>query len=120
MSKSKNTFRELLQEQIEFSLKTFGEGDAIDRRCGLIDHIKKELDEIECQPMDLEEWIDVAILAFDGAWRTGASPCEIISAYRSKIEKNKNRRWPDWKTAQPGKAICHIKENDLIKGDGDA
>ncbi len=91
-----------LQRQREFSERTFGPGP---RTAGLIDHIRKELREIEADPGDLAEWIDVAILALDGAWRTGASPQQIIDALVAKQVKNEGRTWPDWRTAPPDKAI---------------
>lgn len=98
-----------LERQRRFSLSTFGPGDARDRVAGLVDHIAKELREILAEPNDLEEWIDVAILAFDGAWRTGASPELIAGALRAKLAKNEARQWPDWRTAEPGKAIEHLR-----------
>lgn len=98
----------ILEEQSKFSLETFGPGE---RTEGLIDHIKKELHEIELDPTDVMEWIDVAILAFDGAWRSGWEPSQIVEAYKQKLEKNKQRKWPDWRTAEPGKAIEHVRED---------
>lgn len=96
-----------LRRQCAFSLRTFGPGE---RTKGLIDHIIKELDEIESDPTDLSEWIDVAILAFDGAWRIGATPEQIVAAMVAKQTKNESRQWPDWRTAAPGKAIEHVKD----------
>lgn len=92
-----------LHRQIAWSHKTFGPGN---RTAGVIDHIRKELKEIE-ENDDLEEWIDVAILAFDGAWRSGFSAESIIAALRSKQLKNEKRTWPDWRTAPLDKAIEH-------------
>ena len=86
--------QEFIKRQIKWSKKTFGEGR---RTLGVTDHIKKELEEIRSDPDDLEEWIDVIILAFDGAWRTGHSPGEIINALRDKQLKNIKRQWPDLK-----------------------
>lgn len=100
---------EFLDRQREFSLVTFGPGDATDRASGICDHIRKELDEILQDPMDLEEWIDVAILAFDGALRTGATSGHIVQALIAKQEKNETRAWPNWLTAEPGKAIEHVR-----------
>lgn len=99
-------FRKHLSRQQEWSCKTFGPGE---RGLGIVDHIRKELLEIEARPFDLEEWIDVVILALDGAWRIGATPDQIISALVNKQTKNERRIWPDWHTAEPGKAIEHIK-----------
>lgn len=93
-----------LKRQREWSAHTFGPGN---RTAGVIDHIRKELKEIEESPLDLSEWIDVAILAFDGAWRAGYSPEEIASALVAKQAKNEARTWPDWRTMPEDKAIEH-------------
>lgn len=95
-----------LERQREFSAKTFGPGFRVHR---LIDHIKEELVEVEAEPFDLYEWIDIVILAFDGAWRAGYSPEDIVTALVRKQTKNEGRQWPDWRTAPPDKAIKHIK-----------
>ncbi len=81
-----------LERQRDWSTKTFGPGD---RAKGVVDHIRKELLEIERDPRDLTEWIDVVILALDGAWRSGASPEGIIKALVAKQAKNEARKWPD-------------------------
>lgn len=86
---------------------TFGPGR---RTEGVVDHIRKELIEVLEAPDDLKEWVDVIILAFDGAWRTGAGSQEIIDAIKAKQSKNEARQWPDWRTASPGQAIEHIRD----------
>ncbi len=93
-----------LARQREFSERTFGPGSRTD---GVIDHIRKELREIEAAPDDLSEWVDVVILALDGAWRAGHGPQQIIDAIVAKQAKNEARTWPDWRTAIPGQAIEH-------------
>lgn len=96
-----------LDHQRQWSRDTFGPGP---RTAGVLDHIRKELAEIEADPTDLTEWVDLIILAFDGAWRHGAEPSEIIAAIKAKQARNESRSWPDWRTAEPGKAIEHIAE----------
>ena len=96
-----------LYRQRDFSRKTFGPGD---RTEGVVDHIRKELCEIEHDPDDIEEWVDVIILAFDGAWRAGWAPEQIVEALVAKQMKNEGRVWPDWRTAPAGKAIEHVRE----------
>ncbi len=86
-------FAAILGAQRSWSKRTFGPSL---RTLGVTEHIAKELDEIRADPTDLEEWVDVMILGFDGAWRTGAEPQEILEAYISKMEKNFARTWPDW------------------------
>ncbi len=108
--------RSHLERQKKWSSLTFGPGD---RAKGVVDHIRKELCEIEQNPGDLEEWIDVVILALDGAWRSGASPNQIIAQLATKQAKNEARAWPDWRTASPDKAIEHRRGCALCdRGDG--
>jgi hypothetical protein len=102
-------FRQHLQRQREWSERTFGPGA---RTTGVIDHIRKELLEIEADPSDVIEWIDVVILALDGAWRAGYSPEQIIGALVEKQAKNEGRSWPDWRTMPTDKAIEHDRSCD--------
>ncbi len=98
-----------LERQRAFSLGAFGPGTRV---VGVIDHITKELVEIEETEAagndTLEEWVDVILLALDGAWRSGATPYEVAQAIRDKQAINENRTWPDWRTANPEKAIEHV------------
>lgn len=96
-----------LYRQRNWSNRTFGPGE---RTEGIVDHIRKELAEIDAARNDLMEWIDVVILALDGAWRSGYEPEEIVAALQDKQAQNENRRWPDWRTAEAGKAIEHIRD----------
>ena len=96
-----------LFRQRAFSLRTFGPSP---RTKGVIDHIRKELIEIETAPGDLMEWIDVVMLALDGAWRAGHEPAAIALALATKLTKNELRQWPDWRTAAPDTAIEHVRE----------
>lgn len=95
-----------LHRQREFSLRTFGPGE---RAAGVIAHIRKELVEIEAAPGDLYEWIDVVLLALDGAVRAGHTPEQVARALDAKLTRNEARNWPDWRTVEPGKAIEHIR-----------
>ena len=109
-----------LLRQMAFSHATFGPGQ---RTEGVIDHIKKELDEVLSAGKDdqTEEWVDVVILALDGLTRNVAyftddqrtNPQIVIevvcSAIIEKQCKNESRRWPDWRTTDPNKAIEHEK-----------
>lgn len=96
-----------LKRQAAFSLETFGPGA---RTAGVVDHIRKELTEIEADPADVMEWVDVIILAFDGAWRAGWTAEDIVTAIVAKQTRNEARTWPDWRTAAPDKAIEHVRE----------
>lgn len=95
-----------LWRQREFSARAFGPGPRVH---GILDHIRRELDEVLREPGDLSEWIDVAMLAFDGAWRSGATPSQIAAALHTKLVKNEAREWPDWRKSDPDKAIEHVR-----------
>lgn len=95
-----------LAHQRAWSLRTFGPGR---RTAGIVDHIRRELDEILDEPADLGEWVDVIILGFDGAYRAGHEPQSIIDAIKAKQAKNELREWPDWRTVPQDRAIEHVK-----------
>lgn len=112
-----------LLRQMAFSHATYGPGD---RAQGVIDHIRKELVEVEGTTSGTdaaEEWVDVVILALDGLTRSlafmygrrenpeavAARACSMIL---SKQANNEARVWPDWRTAEPGKAIEHDRGAD--------
>lgn len=96
-----------LERQMRFSQKIFGPGARVN---GVLDHMRKELDEVKREPSSLEEWIDLVILALDGAWRAGFSPEEICKGLVDKQTKNENRQWPDWRELDGETAIEHIRE----------
>jgi hypothetical protein len=95
-----------LWHQREWSWTTFGPGN---RTKGVLDHIRKELVEIEEDPYDVEEWADLLILAFDGAMRAGHEPQDIINAVKVKQKVNEARTWPDWRDRSPDEAIEHTR-----------
>jgi hypothetical protein len=98
-----------LHRQREFSQKTFGPGE---RLAGVLDHIRKELVEVEAEPKDMSEWADLAILAFDGALRQGHDPQAMLDAILAKQTKNEGRQWPDWRTQPTDRAIEHVRESE--------
>jgi len=95
-------------EKAKWSLETFGPGD---RYSGVVSHIREELKEIEEDPSSLEEWVDVILLAMDGAWRSaGADGDKLVKCLVAKQNRNQNRTWPDWRTLKTGEVSKHIGE----------
>ncbi len=94
-----------IENQKAFSKVTYGPKPRLQ---GITNHIREEADEIDLDPTDLEEWIDIIQLGLDGAWRSGHTPQEIVDMLHYKLEKNKRRDWPDWRTSDPDKPIGHI------------
>lgn len=95
-----------LYRQRKASRILFGPGQ---RTAGVLDHIRKEIAEIEAKADDVEEWVDLITLAFDGALRRGFTPEQIVTSLNAKQTKNELRDWPDWTTADPSKAIEHVR-----------
>lgn len=114
-----------LLRQMAFSHATFGPGQ---RTKGVTDHIQKELEEVReaaALPdpgwMVAGEWVDVVILALDGltrelSYRHGleagrADPentaRQAVNLITNKQSANEGRNWPDWRNADPDKAIEH-------------
>jgi hypothetical protein len=103
------TLEAYLERQIEWSRRTFG--PAL-RTKGVLDHIRKECSEVEANPHDLSEWVDLIILAVDGFWRHGGGPGDLMPALLAKQRKNMARSWPDWRTMSEDKAIEHDRSKD--------
>ena len=106
-----------LIRQMAFSHSTFGPGT---RTAGVIDHIRKELVEVEAAGGSSDEWVDVVILALDGLTRQlaycngdRAQPEAVVEAACSMIlckqSRNEARNWPDWRTQSPDKAIERVR-----------
>lgn len=100
-----------IAHQREWSTATFGPRD-LRGPLGPLAHIRKELDEVAADPTDLEEWVDVLILAFDGAWRAGHEPQQIIDGIKAKQAKNEARDWPDWRGVPADQAIEHVRSTE--------
>ncbi|RRY17890.1 DUF550 domain-containing protein [Brucella anthropi] len=109
MSVASETIEAYFARQIEWSTNTFG--PAL-RTNGILAHIRKELKEIEAEPHDLTEWIDVVMLAMDGFWRHGGSVDELMSRLLAKQRKNMARTWPDWRTMSDDVAVEHDRSKD--------
>jgi len=93
-----------LQQQAEWSLRTFGAGT---RAEGICKHIEKELGEIRKKPYDLVEWADVMILALDGYWRAGGDPQHIMDVLEGKQQINFRRKWPE--PSGPDEPTEHVR-----------
>ena len=74
---------EWCKRQWAWSDETFGPDN---RTKGIVQHIKKELKEVEKDPQDLEEWVDVMILAMDG-FRKEVEPLAASSGIGQEADK---------------------------------
>ena len=108
---------EHLKRQMAFSISTYGPGT---RTEGVIDHIRKETVEV-LEEGDPREWVDLVILSLDGLWRslafTGENNWDDVSKIAAQLilekqSRNEQRNWPDWRNADPNKAIEHDRSSD--------
>lgn len=95
-----------LKIQKEWSTLTFGSGL---RTEGILRHIEKEIQEVREEPLS-NEWLDIVILALDGAWRSGHTPEEICAALLAKQQINLARQWPSPEGLSQDEPSLHIKE----------
>lgn len=85
-------FLNFLTEKKRWSYQTFGEGYKLEKICK---HIESELVEIRETPNDLYEWVDLILLALDGALRVAKSPMAVLSTIYKKHQINVDREWVD-------------------------
>lgn len=103
----------VIREIILWQRKTFGPGANSARA---VDHLYKELTEVVESGGSPDEWVDVLFLALDGLSRSLDSDngteafFKVQDKLSEKLDINYARKWPDWRTADPNKAIEHIKE----------
>ncbi len=90
-----------------WSAETFGG----QRPVGILDHLRKEVEEIAEDPTDVNEWVDAILLALDGAMSTGHTPKEVIRAVHEKMTVNEKRDWPAPDPANADKAVEHIGDD---------
>lgn len=102
-------FSDYIYAQRRWSEQAFGPIDAGDRTPGILKHLRKEIGEVAAAPKDVLEWVDIIILALDGAWRNGYSAEFIIAALEEKQRINMHRKWPDWTTVASDQPIEHTK-----------
>jgi len=98
-----------LNRQKRWSKNTFG---PTPRKEGLLKHIEREIEDVRTSEGKelLTEWVDIVILALDGAWRSGATPHEICQALEQKQAINMAREWPGGLTAPDDVPVEHERE----------
>ena len=118
-------FEGFLARQFAFSRATFGPGE---RHKGVIEHIRKELVEVEQSHGESSEWVDVCLLALDGLMRrlnstqnagghiTGVPSLQVagvaVRMLEGKLGRNELRSWPDWRQGSEDNAIEHDRSGE--------
>jgi len=102
---------EHLERQFKWQRETFGNVQRVE---GVFNHLEKEIIEFrlsDCQdPMEL---IDMIYLLFNIMAYLGVTGQGAAHLWITKQNTNEGRKWPDWRTADPTKAIEHIRDGDV-------
>ena len=101
-----NRFQMLWDRQAEWSDRVFGKGY---RLSGVINHIRKELVEIEESPGSLEEWGDAFGLLCDGARRQGFTADDVLRQWGEKLAINNKRNWGE---PDENGTVEHIRDDE--------
>lgn len=98
----------------DWSQETFGPTE-VRGPIGPLKHLEKEAKEAY-EETDLEkrkeEIADCLFLTFDAAQRAGMNFNELSDMAFAKLDKNKKRPWPDWRTQDPNEAIEHDRSGE--------
>lgn len=103
------TMGDLWQQQFEWAQEAFGPGR---RDKGIIAHLRSEIDELEANPDDIFEAIDLIFLAADHALRVLAADGDLQPGrtleqfWLAKFDKNRRRSWPK---VGPDEPSFHVK-----------
>jgi hypothetical protein len=80
----------------------------------ILQHLKKEIEELIKDPSSLEEYADVGILWLNAAKKTGYDVDDLYFAIVGKMWVNKCRKWG--KMDENG-VVEHIRENEASDGE---
>lgn len=109
------TLGEFANFQKDWSEKTFGPPE-FRGPAGPLKHLAKEAMEAASEEVgtekQLEELADCLFLIVDATFRSGFWTTDLLSAAMKKLDKNKEREWPDWKSADPNAPIEHDRSKD--------
>ena len=98
-----------LEAQFELGRSWFGANAAPQ---DVVPLIEDRLKHLESNPEDLEAWLGVTSLAFEGGRRAGGSPAVLLVTLEGKFARNQKRTWPDWRTHQLDEPMCHDRTRD--------
>lgn len=62
-----------------------------------------------------KEIADTLFLSWDAAHRDGMTMGELAGIALAKLQENKERVWPDWRTADPNEAVEHDRSKEKTK-----
>ncbi len=71
-------------QQPNFSVSTFGP-DSIYQK--VLDIVRHELKEMDVNPSEMTEWLDLVLLSLDDAWLVNHSPEKIAQQLRARHDR---------------------------------
>ncbi len=84
-----NALGQLQERVILFQRKNFPNQPL----AGKLEHLRREVHELQENPRDLSEWADVFILLLGSAAKAGIAAPELIAIAHEKMDINDSRKW---------------------------
>ncbi|MEL6295926.1 MAG: dATP/dGTP pyrophosphohydrolase domain-containing protein [Pseudomonadota bacterium] len=97
---------QLRRDHAAWSVETFGSVGPI----GALKHLEKETREVQENPADLFEWVDLYFLLWDAQRRAGVTDAEIAAAGEEKLAVCRRRTWPKAVEGQPTEHVRSIHD----------
>ena len=120
VTKAMSGLHSLAMAQGIFSFAMFGD-PTFRTPAAVLDHVRKEVEEIALDPSNRQEWADLVILALDGLRRacwlhnrqlpkggtvSAQDPADVIG---EKMLRNFGRDWPALEDQDPTRAVEHVR-----------
>lgn len=107
---NRESMERFLADLMGFQASTFGPRQTL---AGVLDHVTKEIEhEIRPDPTAALEWLGLLNLSVSALRIIGLTPAQAAKEWRRLLQDLKARDWPDWRTADPDKAIEHIRDEE--------
>lgn len=100
-------FNDLVEDQAEWSQRTFGT-DISRGPLGALRHLEKEAREAQENITDKTEYADCFLLILDASRRAGMKPMELVEVAIKKMNVNRVRVWPKPVDDTP---VEHVRES---------
>lgn len=120
LERAQGSVGQLFAAQTAFSQTMFGDCN-FRGPAAVLDHVRKEVEEIAREPSNPTEWADLAILALDGLQRANwlannaelseHPPTAAKDVLIGKMRANFQRDWPALSEQDPTRAVEHVRSD---------
>ena len=101
----KSSLERMEEDRMAWSKEIFTEATAKSSLEKAKDEIQEIENDMQAGKVNVEEFVDAVMCILDSAGRSGISVSQFSNAYKSKLEKNKARKWKK----NPNNSYSHVK-----------